>query len=109
MTDTKAPATVEFHYGKSGQFRTVHADGIFGGATPTGNIHMTVYSERFAIPKKVVLENEGNKIGKELSREGLDGVWRELEVGIVMSPELAVSLRDWLTEHLKKFEEVKPR
>src|SRR3989442_6878794 len=54
MTEATKPQDVTFHYIKSSQFRVVHADGIIGGVTPRGLIHIAVFSERPAIPQVIV-------------------------------------------------------
>ena len=102
-----APETLRFHYLKSPAFRTVHADGFHGGLTPRGLIQMSVFSERFAIPKQVVHTiEEGGRLGAEVEAErvGKIGVTREIEVNVVITPATATALIEWLTERLQKVE-----
>ncbi len=104
------PATLRFEYEKSAQFRTIFADGAIGGVTPRGYVHVAFYSERSPIPKVVVHElNETGTLGKELldKREGRKGVFRELEVSVVMDEQAAVALHQWLNEKIVMLQKYK--
>ncbi len=92
--------TVDFHYVKSNYFRVVHADGIFGGATPNGDLLMTVWNQRVPIPKKTthVIGDDGS-IGQEIDRESRVGIVREVEVGVVFKPDAVKSIIEWLLTH----------
>lgn len=95
------PTEVAFHYIKSPAYRTVHMDGVYGGPTPTGLIEMTLFSERFPIPtftRHNLTESGVNPV--EVERIVRDGVVRELEVGAVMTPDAAKTLRDWLSKQI---------
>ena len=97
---------VKFHYLKSSAFRTVHADGIVGGIAPTGFLNATFFSERFAIPTSSThLVNPNGTLGEEVNEErtSREGVTRELEVNLVMSPQVVSKLHQWLGERLAEF------
>jgi len=109
------PGEIEFHYLKGKSFRNVHADGFFGGVTPVGKIHMTAYSERRPIPKVThhpvtSVGPEGLKLGSEVQekRESLEGIIREVEVGIYFDLAAAYSLRTWLNEKIETIEKGTP-
>lgn len=110
-TDLK-PDTLRVEYIKSAFFRVVHVDGIFGGPTPRGMIHMDVFSERQPIPQKAVYritssdDGEGRALGDEIreQRIGRDSIIREVEVGLSLDLEVAKSLRDWLNRNIEKLE-----
>lgn len=93
---------IKADYIKSNYFRVIHADGIFGGLTPQGNIQMEVWSERQAIPKqssfRIVTEGDGPALGEEIveQRVSRDAFIREVEAGIVISHELAKAMIVWL-------------
>lgn len=97
--------TIEFHYIKSPSFRTVHADGVIGGPTYRGYIHMSVYNERPAIPQVVTakFDHKGN-IKEQETTQGLQGVTRELDVDVILDKEAAKALYTWLGEHLQAIE-----
>lgn len=109
--DTKKPPIIEessigFDFIKSPYFRNIHLDGVYGGITPKGNIHMAVYNERFAIPKKMVyrVASDGS-LGDEIieKREQLDVV-RELEANILLDLNTAKYLIGWLQNQVDAVE-----
>jgi hypothetical protein len=108
--DDQLPSSVMFNYIKSNYFRVVHADGAMGGFTPRGQLFFSLYSERAPLPDVTVQAIEGGQLGKEITekREGSAGIARELEVGVVMDIAVAKSLRDWLNERIKIFEQLQP-
>jgi hypothetical protein len=99
----KSQTQIEFDYIKSNFFRVIRADGAFGGISPTGAIHMAVYSERQAIPTKTVHHLQGTQLGPELRerRQGRTAIVREVEADIVLELPQAIVLRDWLDEKIK--------
>jgi hypothetical protein len=101
------PAELTFHYLKSNYFRVVHSDGVYGGLTPTGDVMMTFWSQRNAIPKEVThaLTADGS-VGEELRREGKSGIVREAEVSVVFSIQVAQELATWLQDKIVKHGEI---
>lgn len=96
------PSEVEFHYIKSNFFRVIRADGAIGGITPQGNVHMALFSERAAIPQKIVFGvDAAGRLGEELGREGKNGIVREMEVDVVLDKSAAISLIKWLGEKIQ--------
>lgn len=91
---------VNFDYIKGQHFRVIHTDGAIGGITPRGLIHMSLYSERQAIPRRTVSAIEDNKLGDEILTERVarDAVVRELDVDVIMTIDSAESLCVWLRE-----------
>ncbi len=98
------PESIECHYLKSNFFRVVHGDGTYGGITPQGKIHMAFFSERNAIPQKVVYQIENGSLGSEIDREGKVGLVREVEVDVVLDSTKAKALHVWLGKWLEKAE-----
>ena len=113
MAKESPPKNIEFHYIKSNGFRVVHADGVWGGATPRGYITMSFYSERFPIPRGITHElkpPEQHTLGKEIARNIKEGLVREVEVEVMIDLEMAQSLIPWLKEKidiLEALDEVK--
>ncbi|NJM83132.1 MAG: hypothetical protein HC844_12150 [Tabrizicola sp.] len=101
-------STVAFEYIKSADFRTVWADGAVGGVTPSGFVHLAVYSERPAIPRRQVFSvvddgEAGQRLGTEIieKRISRDAIVREMPVDIMMSASVAESLATWLTQQVE--------
>lgn len=103
------PPRVKFHYIKSNAHRVIHVDGVIGGPTPNGHIHASLFSERIPIPTAVeheteVIEKDGQsvlKLGAEASHEGKAGFVREVEMGVVLTANMARKLRHWLKQNLE--------
>jgi hypothetical protein len=109
MADTKPPSKIIFHYEKGNFFRVIHVDGAIGGLTPTRDVFLSLYSQRVAIPK--IIENnlgpDGN-VGAEIKREGKEGIFREMEVGVVLTPAVARQVAEWLNRHAALAEQTSP-
>ena len=103
----KLPERVKFHYLKATHFRTIHADGAIGNITPAGYIHMAMYNERPAIPREIVhkIKTDGT-LGEIIPEETVDrgGIVREMEVDVLMSVEVARSIKNWLGDQIKKID-----
>lgn len=108
---TKAKSdTLEFHYQKSPQYRTIHADGAHGGPTARGYLAVTFYNERSTIPRRgsrtVEMGENGEPIGlgPEAVEEGLEGVMRQLEATVLLDLNAARELASWLVRHVAQLE-----
>lgn len=104
----RLPKEIAYDFIKSNFFRVVHADGVFGGLAPNGNIHMQVYSERTAIPQKTVHAIEGSELGPEIhaKRQERKAIVREVEVDVVFNIAQAEAMRAWLAEKIDTFQKV---
>ena len=101
------PTSVEYHFIKSNDFRVVHCDGVWGGATPRGLINMNFYSERSTIPQKTVCKVlEAGHIGPEIKREGKEGIIREIDFSVILDVNTAKSLLEWLKAHIDRIEAI---
>ena len=97
---------VAFDYIKSNYFRVIHCDGVVGGITPNGWIHMAPWNARQPYPQQVVheLTAEG-KMGTEVSRTTREtDVVREIETDIVFAPDMARVIIRWLEKRLAELE-----
>ncbi len=95
--DAPRAEQIEYHYLKSNFFRVVHADGAFGGITPRGYIHFSLFNERGPIPKKTVREiREDGTLSPQTIKKSKAGVVREIEIDVVLDKDAAVHLHSWL-------------
>jgi hypothetical protein len=87
-------------YIKSQHFRVVHVDGGIGGPTPSGHIHFAVFSERPAIPRRLVANVAGGVIGDPIPEETIvrDGMIRELDIDMIMPVSAAEEIGKLLTK-----------
>ena len=98
----KKREVVSFDYIKSNSFRVVHGNGVLGGVTPSGDIHMAVWNQRQPYPKRVSYAvTSDQELGDEVGLEVRDGLVREVEVGVVMSPSTALEVIEWLQKQLE--------
>ena len=103
-----AEGTIDFHYIKSGVFRTIHVDGAFGGLSPrASHITMTLFNERWPVPTQITHKiDENGSLGEELKerRATRKGVVRELEANLVFDIDTAKQLAQWLLEKIQQAE-----
>lgn len=104
-TDPRPVQRVRFNYIKSNFFRSVHVDGAFGGLSPNGNIHCSVFNERMPIPQTTdhTISEDGT-VSSPTEFEGKTGIVREIDVDLVLSIPVARELIDWLNLRIKEFE-----
>ncbi len=97
------PSKIRFHYIKSNLFRVVHADGVWGGITPTGGIQIAFFSERVPIPQQVEFQlSPDGRVGEEIpeGKVAREGIVREVEVDVVINLGTARLIRDWLDDKI---------
>lgn len=111
---SELPQTLEFHQIKSADYRPHHVDGCLGSVTPSGHIHMVVYTEHTAIPQRLVHRvTPDGKLGEEVESEriGKDGIVRDITAALVMTLPTAKRIHQWLGERVedltKVFQEAK--
>ena len=103
-TEAGVPLEVAIDFIKSNLFRVIHVDGVWGGVTSSAAVHMAMYSERPALPQRIV-----HKVGsdftlgdevpeKRITRDAV--LIREVEAEVVMSVDTARALHLWLGDKL---------
>jgi len=105
-TKREEERVVPIRYTRAPSFRFYHADGIFGGITPSGSLEVDFFVERPSFPDAALhkVESDG-RLGPEIERHGDPSIVRERECGIIMSPGVGVSLYTWLGSKIKTMEE----
>lgn len=105
------PGKLEIHYIKNNDFRTLFGSGVFGGVTPQGLVNVNFFTERAAIPSKVVYAVNGLEDPlqmTEIEREGKEGVIREVHFGVLMDINMAISFREWLDNKIQQIQQIQP-
>jgi len=101
---------VDFIYQKTPTYKNYHADGVFGGITPGGYLHLGFFLERNPIPQKIKMEiNPDSTLGKEISQEGKKGIIREFECGVIIDLKTAKKIEKWLKDFIEKHERIFPK
>lgn len=101
--------TLRFTYKRGLQYRVIKTDGIWGNMTPRGDIIMSVFVERPAVPdfEEYKLDEIGPgtfDLKASRSQTETDGLIREIEVALALRPEVALSVGKWLLKRVKDFE-----
>ena len=97
------PTEYPLFYIRGNYYRMIHVDGIYGGGAPTvGNIVMTVFSHRIALPKSTVNNGQGQEIIERRVAE--NGIENELEASLVMDINTAKIMRQWLDSTISNCE-----
>ncbi|MER9163561.1 hypothetical protein [Mesorhizobium sp. M0715] len=101
--------SVKFHYIKSPLARDLHIDGVYGGINNvTGQLIVSIFAERAPIPTSLTVELSDGTLGKELEREGKDGVVRVVQDTLYMDFATAFVVHKWLGSHIDGFLEAHP-
>lgn len=96
-----AKEEIAVYYTKAKDYRMIPATGAWGGISPNGEVVFNIYVEQKAVPEKMILQvTEEGKAGKEKKIGGDDYV-REMQVGIVLRPDIAYSIGQFLIKHAK--------
>lgn len=96
------------NYVKSNYFRVIHADGAWGGLSPSGDIHIAFYNERAAIPdrSKITVSEQASRTVKPEEFEATSQHVREVEVDVIVDLNTAISLRSWLDGKIKSLQKL---
>jgi len=102
--DFRQEPQVVFEYTRGPNFHSVHADGVIGGLTPSGHIHVAFFSERPMLPRKHVFKlNPDGSLGAEVpdDRASQEPVIRDMQIDVLMTANTAEMLRNWLDQYIK--------
>lgn len=106
MAETTPPSSIKIYYEKGKFFRVIHVDGALGGLTPTRNIFVSLYSQRNPLPTLIEQRfSSDGTLGEVINREGKVGLFREMEIGLVLTAPVARELAGFLTEQAKLLDE----
>ncbi len=96
----KTPDTTTFEYKISPNFAVYAVCGAFGGLNSHGEVVMTLYNEKPAIPERQSYRiNDDGSIDKQpISVEKKDVIIRHVMFGVSMNPRVARSVGEWLIQ-----------
>jgi hypothetical protein len=96
----KKPETITFEYKISPNFAVYAVCGAFGGLNSHGEIIMTLYNERAAIPERQTynIEDDGSIDKQPIKVDKNEAIIRHVMFGISMNPSVARSVGNWLIE-----------
>ena len=106
--EKRAKNQLKFKYIIPDHLQDCYVNGLWGGITPRDEVIIHFFSERFPIPKNEMYELEGNELNPvPVEKEAGGDVVRLIQSSVVMDIQTAVSLRSWLDNHLKRWDELK--
>ncbi len=100
----KPPTELTFDFELDPNYRIIASNGIWGGITSRGDMRLDFFVESQAIPRSVTNQIENGRIGKETKRiPASSKIVRKMQVGILLTPEHAESVADFIKEKLTAF------
>jgi len=88
---------IRFYYEKDAAHGIVHASGMYGGPTPTGELYIAFFSHHPPLPEEITHSVEGGRLGGEVSKsQTRQGFVRTVGAEVIMTLETARSFREWL-------------
>ncbi len=109
MDSTKKPKEnpnrVRFVHKKPENYQSYYANGVFGSVTGRGDFDMNFFFEHVDIPEEEVMNVEEGELRLEEQNRTEVIVNRDFKVGIIMSPQQAEGLSNWIINALKEFKE----
>jgi hypothetical protein len=108
--ERKFPRQIEFLFKRAQDYRIVASNGAWGGITTRGDIHLDFFVERQATPESLTQTvSDDGVLGPPVDSEETRPVVREIQVGVLLSPEQTKNLVDFLNDKLKQLEQIKEK
>lgn len=101
---TNNPNKIKFIFNKSDDYRLHFVNGLFGGFTGQGDLVINFFFESRDLPKEQEGNIEGTTIKYDPFSTPLNFV-RDLKCGIIMTPQQALVLKEWLDRQLNELEQ----
>jgi len=101
--NVKKETKISVKYIRSNDFKFVAATGAYGGVNPQAEIICNFYVESRKYPEtmKVVIDDEMHSFKEERAEEE-EQLIRELQFGVVMRPDIAKTIGEWLIKESNK-------
>ena len=87
---------IKVEFKKASDYRIIPVTGAWGGVNPQGEITFDLFVEKLEI-QSVRIRVEPGHPPMEIAREGESHV-RESQIGVVVRPDIARSLGEWLIQ-----------
>ena len=92
---------IKIYFSKAKDYKIIPANGAWGGISPEGSIIFDLFIEKNELPDYIELEiNDGKGKAKEINKKKKKIV-RESQIGIVLKPDIAYSIGEWLIDKAK--------
>jgi hypothetical protein len=102
------PQSIRYKFTRAPDYRVLAANGAWGAIATNGIITVDFYVERIANPETIVQYLEGDRAGQE---ERIPGepeclIEREAQVGLILTPDTARAIGQWLIERADEYERI---
>ena len=95
--DMERSEEVDIIFSTSDDHQTVYANGVYGGMTSRGDMHMDFVTDRSERPESQTFKiNKDGSLGRQVGEEGGNNVIRERQVSLFLKPDNAFSIATWL-------------
>ncbi|OPY80022.1 MAG: hypothetical protein A4E65_01650 [Syntrophorhabdus sp. PtaU1.Bin153] len=98
---------IHVFYKTAKEYRSLPVSGVYGGISPQGMVHADLFIEKAGAPESTVMRvDETTGEAFELSRHPeQQPMVREFLVGLVMRPEVAKAIGQWLIQQAAQMEQ----
>lgn len=101
------PPQIGIYYQKARHHRTIHADGVWAGLSPTAKVQFALYSELRPMPEFVLHQvTKEAGVGELLEQVVKDGIIRETEISVVMDVPLAIQFISLLQQMVSQVQTI---
>jgi len=99
--DMERSEEVDIKFRTPEDHRTVYANGVYGGMTSRGDLHMDFVTDRSERPDSQTFKvNKDGSLGRQVDEEGGDDLIRERQISVFLKPDNAFSIATWMIAKL---------
>lgn len=110
MSDKSQIHKVRFRYEFANDYRIIHAAGVVGGTTPSGNLKLDLYTEFGSSPDEDewTLKPDGTLNEQVILPQDTDiiKIIRQKQMGVIVGIDEAENIAKWLLEKVKEAREL---
>jgi hypothetical protein len=94
-----APQTVKFAYSTADDAKRLAVSGVIGGMTPHGLLLANVFFEKHRLPREQTgIVHPDGRLEITAGPPSEPVIEREIVAGLVMTPEVALSVAQWISD-----------
>ena len=88
---------VDIKFTTSEDHKTTYANGVYGGTTSRGDLHMDFVTDHSERPRSQRFKvNKDGSLGRQVGEEGGDDIIRERQFSVFLKPDTAFSVATWM-------------
>ncbi len=92
---------VDIKFQTADDHQTVYANGVYGGMTSRGDMHMDFVTDHSERPSSQTFKiNKSGSLGRQVGEEGGKDIIRERQVSVFLKPDNAYSIATWMLAKL---------